>query len=276
MLKPLPVKTDSLSAKQQKAIAKKKKISKAERLKNARQLKINIDSGYAIMQLNSFSGQLQLKRFFRRSFSTLKKEQIKNLIIDLRLNGGGRVDNANYLLRRLTDKNYKAGDSLYATAAKLKYNPYIHNSFWVNLFIRANTNNKNGRRHFRYFERHLFKPKKHNHFNGQVYLLSGGRSYSASTMVLGILKGQPHVTIVGEPSGGAAYGNSAWQIPMATLPETAVRLRFPLFRYVMNKSLPHDGRGVQPDIYAGTNLEAIRMGRDYKMDKVKKLIKSKP
>lgn len=275
VLKPLPVKTDSLSAKQQKVTAKKKEISKAERLKNARQLEVNTDSGYAVMQLNSFSEKLQLKRFFRRSFSELKKKQIKNLIVDLRLNGGGRVDNANYLLRRLTDRKYKAGDSLYATAAKLKYSPYIHNSVGVNLFIRANTSNKNGRRHFRYFERHIFKPKKHNHFNGQVYLLSGGRSYSASTMVLGILKGQPHVTIVGEPSGGAAYGNSAWQIPVATLPGTRVRLRFPLFRYVMNKSLPHDGQGVQPDIYAGTNLEAIRKGKDYKMDKVKELIKSK-
>lgn len=275
VLKPLPVKADSLSAKEKKSIAKKEKISKAERLKNARQLEVNTDSGYAIMQLNSFSEKLQLKKFFRQSFSELKKKQVNNLIIDLRLNGGGRVDNANYLIRRLTDRKYKAGDSLYATAVKSKYNPYIHNGFWINFFIRANTSNKNGRRHFRYFERHFFKPKKHNHFNGQVYLLSGGRSYSASTMVLGILKGQPHVTIVGEPSGGAAYGNSAWQIPVATLPQTKVRLRFPLFRYVINKNLPHDGQGVQPDVYAGTNLEAIRMGKDYKMEQVTELIKSK-
>lgn len=275
VLKPLPVKKDSLSARQQKAAAKKEKISRAEQLKNARHLEINTDNSYAVMQLNSFSEKLRLKRFFRKSFSALKKEQIENLIIDLRLNGGGRVDNANNLTRRLTDRKYKVGDSLYAIAAKSKYSSYIHNDFWIKLFIRTNTSNKNGRRHFRYFERHTFQPKKHNHFNGHIYLLSGGRSYSASTMVLSILKGQPHITIVGEPSGGAAYGNSAWQIPTAILPETRVRLRFPLFRYVMNKNLPLDGQGVQPDVYAGTNLEAIRMGRDYKMEQVMELIKSK-
>lgn len=275
VLKPQPVKADSLSARQKKTVAKKEKLPKAERLKNARTLEMHADSNYAIMHLNSFSGKLQLKRFFRRSFKTLSQEQVHNLIIDLRLNGGGRVDNANYLIKRLTHKKYKVGDSLYAATARSKYSRYIQNDFWTKLFIWASTSNREGRRHFRYYERHFFKPKKRNSFNGHVYLLSGGRSYSASTMVLNILKGQPHVTIVGEPSGGAAYGNTAWQLPTAVLPRTKVRVRIPLFRFVMNKSLPLNGEGIQPDVYAGTNLDAIRQGEDYKMKRVIELIRQK-
>jgi C-terminal processing protease CtpA/Prc len=47
-----------------------------------------------------------------------------------------------------------------------------------------------GKYHFGYFERHYFKPKKNNHFNGDVYLLIGGNSFSATTLFAGALKGQ--------------------------------------------------------------------------------------
>ena len=36
---------------------------------------------------------------------------------------------------------------------------------------------------------------------------------------------QDNVTVVGEETGGGAYGNSAWLIPEVTLPETKVRFR---------------------------------------------------
>ena len=42
---------------------------------------------------------------------------------------------------------------------------------------------KDGYYHFRYFERHYFKPKKKNHFDGQVYILTGGNSFSATTLI---------------------------------------------------------------------------------------------
>lgn len=62
--------------------------------------------------------------------------------------------------------------------------------------------------------------------------------------------------MIGEETGGGAYGNSAWLIPDVALPETGVRFRLPLFRLVIDKTVlkwpgrtagnsvfPHGGSG---------------------------------
>jgi hypothetical protein len=68
--------------------------------------------------------------------------------------------------------------------------------------------------------------------------------------------------------------NNAWLIPDVTLPVTGVRFRLPLFRLVLNKDIPKDGRGVQPKIESKPTLDAIRQGTDYKMEKVMELIRN--
>jgi len=126
--------------------------------------------------------------------------------------------------------------------------------------------------HFGYFERHYFKPKHKHHYNGKVYVLTGGNSFSATTLFAAALKGQKNVLIVGEETGGAAYGNTAWMIPDAKLPNTKMGFRLPKFRLVMNKHGEKNGRGVQPDVFAGPSVKAIREGVDYKVEKVRELI----
>ena len=240
-LKPVIIKPDST----QKAAAilnKPKKPGRKEILADTRSLSIDDSSNTALMELNSFAEKLELKQFFRQSFARLKKGNIENLIIDLRSNGGGRVDNSNLLTRYLVDKPFKLADSLYATTRKTKYQRYIKNDLWTRLGMLLTTRQRSpGKYHFVFYEKHYFKPRKKDHFNGRVYILSGGNSFSASTLVMSVLKPQHNVVIVGEPSGGAAYGNTAWFINEVTLPNTKVRFRLPLFRLVIDKTLPKNG-----------------------------------
>ena len=133
---------------------------------------------------------------------------------------------------------------------------------------------KDGKYHFGYFERHYFNSKKKNHYDGNVYILTGGNSFSATTLFTQTVKHQDNVTVVGEETGGGAYGNTAWLIPDLTLPETGIRFRLPLFRLVIDKNIPKDGRGVQPEVIAVPTTEAIRRGVDYKMEMVMDLIRS--
>ena len=86
------------------------------------------------------------------------------------------------------------------------------------------------------------------------------------------MKGQQNVTVIGEETGGGAYGNTAWMIPDVVLPHTKVRFRLPRFRLVMDKELVQQGRGVLPDIEVAPNLETIRMGIDPKVEAVRQII----
>jgi C-terminal processing protease CtpA/Prc len=102
--------------------------------------------------------------------------------------------------------------------------------------------------------------------------MTGGNSFSATTLFVGDLKGQKNVTVVGEETGGGYYGNTAWIIQDVTLPETKIRFRLPRFRMVLDKNRKKDGRGIMPDVWALPSSEAIRRGIDYKAMKVRELI----
>ena len=80
------------------------------------------------------------------------------------------------------------------------------------------------------------------------------------------------MTVVGEETGGGAYGNSAWLIPDVTLPETRVRFRLPLFRLVIDKSAPKNGRGILPEVASTPTVEAIIRNTDFKVEKAMELI----
>ena len=121
----------------------------------------------------------------------------------------------------------------------------------------------------------MFKPYAKRHYNGQVYIMTGGFTFSASTLFINPLKGQKNVTVVGEETGGGAYGNSAVNVPDIKLPNTNVRVRLPLYRLVANKDLPHNGHGILPDIYVPPTSWHLARRVDPKMMKVYELVKEK-
>jgi hypothetical protein len=241
-----------------------------------RDLRVDSVNQVAFMNLGSFGRNLKLKSFFRTSFRNLQQQKIKQLVIDVRGNGGGSVTNSTLLTRFISNKKFLVADSLYANGRKSRYKKYIQHHFFNRLFMMFLTaKKKDGKYHFGYFERHYFKPKKKNHFDGIVYIVTGGNSFSATTLFTQKVKDQNNVMVVGEETGGGAYGNSAWLIPDLTLPETGIRFRLPLFRLVIDKNVPKDGKGVQPEVLAYPTTDAIRRGIDFKMEKVMELIKAR-
>lgn len=254
-----------------------RKLSRKERNKNGmfntRNIQVDTSGSTAFMTVTTFTGGNKLGPFFKNSFRTLKEKHIKNLVIDVRTNGGGNVGYSTRLTQYMIDHKFKLADSLYAVKRLSHYEKYIQNTlpafFFMNIMTRKR---KDGKYHFGYFERHYFKPKRDYHYDGNVYILTGGNSFSATTLFINALKGQSNVKVVGEETGGGAYGNTAWFIPDVTLPNTKVRFRLPKFHMVMNKDYPKTGHGIMPDIEVKPSVDAIRKGYDVKLEYIKKLI----
>lgn len=238
-----------------------------------RHLQVDTTLRSAYMMLNSFSRGNKLRRFFKRSFKNIQKLGIEHLVIDVRSNGGGEAGNSTMLTQYLSDHTFRIADSLYSIKRSSEYRDYIRFQpvYWLITSI-ITRKHKDGNFHFGYFERHTFKPFRKYHFDKNVYILTGGNSFSATTLFAQELKGQKNVKIVGEETGGGAYGNTAWIIPQLRLPNTRLKVGIPKFRFVMRRELVKEGRGVMPDIYVAPTAEDIRRGVDVKIEAVKKMI----
>jgi len=261
------------STKEEKKVKKRKiKITHREKMEGIRSL--TYDSTFALMTVNGFS-KGHLKTFFRRSFREMRKNKTRNLVIDIRANGGGDIIKSVSLTKFLRDTSFKIADSAYAKSNTLSpYTKHISAGFFNNIGLKFVTHKKkDGNYHFGYWERHTFKPKRKNHFQGNVYVLINGLTFSASSLFCSDLKGQKNIKLVGEETGGGWYGNSGIMIPNITLPNTKLRVRLPVFKLVQYQHIPEKGTGVMPDIYVGPDWRDVLNGVDTKMEVVKELTK---
>jgi C-terminal processing protease CtpA/Prc len=118
------------------------------------------------------------------------------------------------------------------------------------------------------------RPKKRNHFNGNMYVLTAGPTFSAASIVCNIVRPQNNITLVGEETGGGWYGNSGIFIPDITLPNTKIKVRLPLFKMVQYQHVATKGTGVLPEFFVPTDYNAILNNYDKKMQVAYQLIQA--
>lgn len=272
----LPPKDSTKKKKDQTPAKIPRREIKKEKRQDARSFEIDSTGKTATISLNTFSkGEGRYLAFFiKQSFKELREKKVQNLILDLRSNGGGDVGMYVLLTRLIRNTKFRVADTSYTKSKFLgPYTGYIKHGFFTNIgLIFMTKKKKDGLYHFGYYERHFYKPKSKNHFDGKVYVLISGPTFSASTLFCNAVKGQQNVTLVGEETGGGWHGNSGLIIPDITLPVTKLRVRLPLFKLVQFNHVPRDGHGVQPDIFIPPTVEGMRNRIDRKMEFVKAMI----
>ncbi len=241
-------------------------------LLNKRSITYDTVNNVAYMRLATFSDG-KLYNFFRKSFQELKSKNIPYLIIDLRENTGGNISSSINLTRYIKDKPFRLADTVAAVNRSLTYGKYIHPSLLYRIAMRLTTHKKSdGKFHFTTLEKYAYKPYRKLHYNGNVFTIQGGYTFSAAAMFVLNVKGQQNVTVVGEETGGGDYGTSAIHLPSAILPNSKIQVVLPLYRVVDDRAKIKDGHGIQPDIFIPPSPTAIRQGIDPKLQAIKNLI----
>lgn len=217
------------------------------------------NASVAVLKIKNFT-QGNYKRVYDLLFDSIKKQKITTLVIDIRDNPGGRIAEVVNLYSYLTDKEYTviqpstvtSKTSLWRTGVfkaspKLAY-PFIGIGypFYMGISYFKTTKQDDGT--YRFLLAGARKRKSNpNHFNGKVYVMINGGSFSASCILSSTLKLNPNVTFVGEETGGAFNGTVAGIMPVVALPNSKIPLRLGLMDIKTISQTNIKGRGIFPD-----------------------------
>jgi hypothetical protein len=184
--------------------------------------------------------------FLKSAFKQIRKEKIKNLIIDLRDNGGGRDVYGSLLYSYLTDKPFPYYKSLASNDKKLSTEDH------PNLKIQ--------------------NPGE-NCFTGNVYFLINGMSFSTTTEFCAIAKSNNRGVFIGKETGGGYYGNNSGDLIVVLLPNTKIVVTIPTKKYVMDvKESVFKDRGIIPDFDVESITGDIASDRDIQLEFALQLI----
>ncbi len=203
----------------------------------------------AVLGLRSFDETLCTKHqvvaatFYKKIFERIKKNNIKNLIIDLRNNQGGLKEFVDKLMPYVLKKNKKG---CYRTLTNVQGQVL-----------------------------HTFFPKRHRwYFDGKIYVLVNGATFSTAALIALYLDNYAEATIIGEETGSRLEGFAAGSLHYCRLPYSNIMLGIP------NKWVQHSmaiqnklsNRGLLPDFPIQTSILALLTKRDLALEKAFNLI----
>ena len=247
---------------------------------------IGKDSSVAIMKIRGF-GNGNYKKFYQKSFAVMDSAKTEYLILDLRDNTGGRLDEIDKLYSYLTNKNYQLIEKAevltrqpFLTSILCKNNPAfikigatllspfvaIHNLF--------KSGKKDGKKYYSFSSSKLKKPNPLN-FKGEIYVLINGASFSASSILSTNLHANKRATFVGEETGGAYNGTVAGLFKYIELPNSKVKMNIGLAQIEAPYSTNPDGYGIKPDVQIIPTIEDRLNNIDPELEWVLEDIESK-
>jgi C-terminal processing protease CtpA/Prc len=244
---------------------------------------IEKDSAVAVLKIKSFSiGNYE--PFYKEAFKRIKDNKSSTLILDLRDNPGGRLSEINQLYSFVADssiafadksevvsktsflkRDYFGGGIVTNFLKTLAYPVYVS---YIYLKVK-----KEDEKYYFITRESKAKPLPENRFEGKMYVLIDGGSFSASSIISSNLKGSGRATFVGEETGGAFNGTVAGQMPIVELPNSKVKIRVGLMKIAAHYKTEEQGHGIRPDIEIIPTLEDKIKGNDPEMDWILENIK---
>jgi hypothetical protein len=232
---------------------------------------------------------LKFVAFLDSIFIKVKEQNLQNLIVDIRHNGGGTDPNELALYEYLTQRKFSENKSAWVSFQKIpcmkhidtkvpsflrflgviKYNKYFKNEFPIE---------KEGRFYQGPLsEDHLIRIPNKNAFFGNIYLLISPEVASAGSNFGSLLASNRNTILIGEETAGGYYGHNGHTPMSYILPKSKIKTSFSIVnleQYVIEKDSQIFGRGIIPDYDVSQTYEDYLKHEDTQMKFVLELIKT--
>ncbi len=198
-------------------------------------------------QKNDHTAYLQIKNFSRSTQelneilpSIVNNPANRNLIIDLRKNGGGGVEAAFALARHIVTQDTEVG---YFVTNKLQYNGFEPEKFRALPAVQPKSTKAFGD-DLRTLPgaKLVFKKADNPVFTGKIYVLADGGTGSTCEPIVYALKKDPRVTVIGENTYGGMLAASPFVV------SGKYTLMIPIADFYTADGVRLDRVGVAPDI----------------------------
>ncbi len=234
---------------------------------------INEELNTAVLTIRSFRKDLMdnagidYDRFLDSFFVLSGVLEYKNLIVDLRNNGGGLSEYGALLVSYLSSKPFVYCKNLWLTADTLfdfiRYDvPQTFEGFPKGI-IKEDGGYK--------WKRHSILGTRENdsanYFKGNVYFITNGKCASTTTEVLSAVRTYKLGAIVGEEAGGSYNGNTSGITGTVVLPNTKIIITIPMVKYEMPIDT-QNAKGLLPDYVITPTIDDWLNNKDVEMDYV--------
>lgn len=256
----------------------------------------HLDDSIGILTINSFligwhkddPKHKKYLTFLDSTFSLIAENQIHDLIVDVRHNGGGSDPNDMITYSYFAKRTFVENKDAWISFQKIPYWKYIRGE--VSFFERpvekyySNKGLKKSfpiEREFKFYQSpndpdKIPRTPDPKAFDGNVYLLIGPRTASAGSLFAAMLANDENTIVIGEETQGGYYGHNG-HIPIRyRLPKSKIKFMFSLVNLqqdVTKKENQPLGSGVMPDIFIYQSKKDFLENEDtvlnYTIDKIK-------
>lgn len=188
-----------------------------------------IDTSTAVLTIASFNyydwnnQHLVFNAFLDKSFQELHQKKIKNLIIDVRYNGGGSQYPSIYLLQHLLDTSF-----IYYSKAEFE-----------------------GKTEKLYGEEVIYPHQ--NRFKGNIYFLIDGKGNSTTGHFMSLVKAHHLGTIIGEELGSNQFCTAGQTL--FRLKNTKLVVSSANNTHISSARALKDNQGILPDVYVSQSID---------------------
>jgi len=254
-----------------------------------------VDKNTGVLTLESFAmggpestGHKAYAKWLDSIFIDVKKNKLKNLIVDVRNNGGGNDPNDIITYSYLTQRNFQENTQAWISFKKIPLLKYIYTK--IPRFLRPFGVRKYNKSFTKDFPKeiggkiyqdensndHQIRKPNTNAFTGNVYLLIAPEVASAASLFAAMLTGNKNTVVVGEETMGGYYGHNGHNGLGYILPNSKIATFF----YIVNleqdvpkKNNQKYNRGIIPDYQVSQSYKDFLEQKDTQMNFVLDLIK---